>query len=147
MTSRLPIAVRVAAIAVALLGVTACSNGVATPPRATLAPARVCIDAAEFGTAFDALESVDLATIGTDSRRPAVDRVSTAGAALQASAPAKLAPVVTALEAEIDGLNATLDQIGDGSIGSNLPAVEADIAGVSKSWSELQGKLAAECAR
>jgi len=140
------ISARGAAVAIALLGLAACSNGAATSPRAA-APAQVCIDAAAFGSAFDALASVDPIAGGMSALRPAVDRVSTDARALNVSVPAKLAPAVTALEGEINVLNATLDEIGAGSIGSNLAAVEAGIAGVSDAWSALEGKLAAECGR
>ena len=141
------ISARGAAVAVALLGVAACSNGAATSPRPTVAPAKVCTDAAAFGSAFDALASLDPIAGGMNTLRPAVGRVSTGASALQASAPAKLAPAVTALEGEIEVLNTTLDEIGAGSIESNLAAVEAGIAAVSSSWSMLDGKLAAECGR
>ena len=141
------ISVRGAAVAIALLGLAACSNGAATSPRPTAAPPKVCIDAAAFGSAFDALASVDPIAGGMNTLRPAVDRVSTDASALHVSAPAKLAPAVTGLEGEIKVLIATLDEIGAGSIESNLAAVEAGIEGVSNSWSALDGKLAAECGR
>ena len=134
---------RVAAVAVALLGLVACSNGAATSPPPRVAPAQACIDAATIRSAFNALASVDPIAGGMNALRPAVDRVSTDARALSISAPT--APAVTAIEGQINVLNATLDEIGAGLIGSNLAAVEAGIAGVSNSWSKLDGKLAAEC--
>jgi hypothetical protein len=145
MTFRPPAAALRAVVAVAvLLAVAGCSVGQAAPP-ATVPPSTVCSDEALFSAAFDSLKSLDLTKVPMEELRLAVDRVAAVGLRLQASAPPKLAPVVVALEGNIAGLNASLDEIGTGSLASNRAAVAASIDAVSSSWTDLRGKLDAQC--
>jgi predicted small lipoprotein YifL len=141
MTFRPPTTLRTAVVVAALVAVAGC----ATSPPATVPPSTVCADEQLFSAVFDSLKSLDLTKVPMEGLRLAVDRVAAVGLRLQASAPPKLVPVIVGLEGDIAWLNATLDEIGTGSLASNRAAVAAGIDAVSKTWTELHAKLAPQC--
>jgi len=129
-----------------LLVVAGCAPEVAETYGATMAPAQVCLDAAAVRVPFETLQAIDLATTDGGTLSAAIDDLAAATSALDDSLPPKLAPVMTAFEAEVELLGAAV-QAGDGPIDANRAAIEAAMEAVAAKVSELEGKLAAECDR
>jgi hypothetical protein len=119
--------------------------GSTTAPSTVADPAAACAASEELTTSVDALDAVDLTTVGSDDLKPSIDAVSSAAAAVIEAAPADLDQAAEDMEGAVNVLEAAYEEASAGSIADSAAAIDAAILGVKTQAAAMELALKPSC--
>ena len=104
-----------------------------------------CAASAELKTSVEALDAVDLTTVGADDLKSSIDAVANAAGGVIETAPGELGQQAEDLEGAVNVLEAAYEEASAGTISDSVAAIDAAILGVKTQSAAMELALAPSC--
>lgn len=120
-------------------------NGGSSGGATTTTISAVCADAAALEASVTNLKQLDIAKVGTNGLKAALQDTQAKLQAFAASAAAQWQPQIAGLQSSLNNLQSAAAGLGQQPSRAAVQSVESAISGVQNAWAALKQKIGGTC--